>query len=114
MLGNLGNLGNFLKSAKELQGQLAKVQEELANRRYEGDAGGGMVHATVDGKGMLIDIKIEPQAVKDVELLEDLVKAAVGAAVAKSQEGMKDELAALTGGLNIPGLTEMLGPPPAD
>lgn len=111
MLGNLGNLANLLKSAKDMQGQIGKMQEELARRRYEGDAGGGMVRATVDGKCALVDIKIEPQVAKDVELLEDLVKAAVGTAVAKAQEGMKSELAAMTGGLNIPGLTEMLGGP---
>ncbi|MBU0717910.1 MAG: YbaB/EbfC family nucleoid-associated protein [Planctomycetes bacterium] len=109
MLGNLGNLAGMLKSAKEMQGRMAKLQAELASRRYDGDAGGQMVRATVDGKGTLVDIKIEPQAAKDVELLEDLVKAAVGAAVAKSQQAMKDEMAALTGGMNIPGLTDMLG-----
>ncbi len=109
MFGNLGNLAGILKSAKEMQGQMAKLQEELAGRRYEGDAGGGMVLATVNGKGTIVNIKIDPQAVGDVELLEDLVKAAVGAAVTKSQEAMKSELASLTGGLNLPGLTEMLG-----
>jgi hypothetical protein len=114
MLGNLGNLAGILKSAKDLQGQVAKLQEGLASRRYEGDAGGGLVRVTVDGKGTPVDVKIDPQAMNDVELLEDLVKAAVGAALAKSQEGAKNEMAALTGGLNIPGLTEMLGKPPAD
>jgi DNA-binding YbaB/EbfC family protein len=110
MLGNLGNLANIMKSAKDLQGNIAKLQEDLAKRRYEGDAGGGMVRAVVDGKGTLVDIRIDPKAVSDVELLEDLVKAAVGAGVAKSQEAMKSELASLTGGLSIPGLTELLGP----
>ncbi len=109
MLGSLGNFAGLLKSAKDLQGNLAKLQEELAKRRYQGDAGGGMVSATVDGKGTLLDIKIDPQATKDVELLEDLVKAAVGAAGAKSQEAMKSEMAGLTGGLNIPGLQEFFG-----
>ncbi len=109
MLGGIGNLAGLLKSAKEIQAQMAKIQAELASRRYEGDAGAGMVRATVDGKSTLIDIKIDPQAVNDVELLEDLVKAAVCAATAKSQEAMKSELAGLTGGLNIPGMTEMLG-----
>ena len=111
MLGGLGNVAGLLKSAKELQGNMAKLQEELASRRHEADAGGGMVRATVDGKGTLIEIKIDPQAASDVELLEDLVKAAVGAAVAKSQEAMKGEMAALTGGLNMPGLTDLLGKP---
>ncbi len=114
MLGNLGNLTNLLKSAKEMQSQIAKMQEELAKRRFESDAGGGMVRATVDGKGTLLSIKIEPQAVHDVELLEDLIKAAVGAAMAKSQEAVKGELATLTGGMAIPGLTDLLNvPPPA-
>ncbi len=109
MLGNLGNLAGLMKSAKELQGNLARMQEEMATRRFEGDAGGGMVRATVDGRGTLVDIKIDPTAVSDVELLEDLVKGAVASAVSKSQEEMKGELSGLTGGLNIPGLTDMLG-----
>jgi DNA-binding YbaB/EbfC family protein len=109
MLGGLGNFAGLLRSAKDLQSNLAKMQEQLAARRYEGGAGGDMVRAIVDGRGSLVDIKIDPKAAADVELLEDLIKAAVGAAAAKSQEGMKQELGALTGGLNIPGLTEMLG-----
>lgn len=109
MLGGLGDLAGVLKSAKGLQAQMTKMQEELASRRFEGDAGGGMVRATVDGRGNLVAVKIDPKATSDVELLEDLVKAAVGAATAKSQEAMKNEMAAMTGGLNIPGLTDMLG-----
>lgn len=109
MLGGIGDIAGLLKSAKELQGNMSKLQEELASRRYDGDAGGGMVRATVDGKGALLDIKIDPQATSDVELLEDLVKAAVGAAVSKSHEAMKGEMASLTGGLNVPGLSDLLG-----
>jgi DNA-binding YbaB/EbfC family protein len=109
MLGGLGNLASVLKTAKGLQEQVTKMQEELASRRFAGDAGGGMVRVTVDGRGNLVDVKIDPQATKDVELLEDLVKAAVGAATTKSQEAMKNDVAAMTGGLNIPGLSDMLG-----
>ena len=109
MLGGLGNLAGILKSAKDLQANMQRLQEQLATRRYEGDAGGGMVRAVADGKCTLVDIRIDPQAVKDVELLEDLVKAAVGAAMKKAQEAMKSELAELTGGMNIPGLSEMMG-----
>jgi len=109
MFGGLGNLTGLLKSAKEMQANMAKMQAELAERRYEGDAGGGMVKAVVDGKSTLVDIKIDPSAVGDVELLEDLVKSAVGVATAKSQEAMKNEIAAMTGGMNIPGLTDMMG-----
>lgn len=109
MLGGLGNIAGLMKSAKEMQANLARVQAELATRRYVGDAGGGMVIATLDGKMSLIDIKIDPEAANDVELLEDLVKAAVGAAAAKAQEGIKQEMAQVTGGMNIPGLSDMLG-----
>ena len=109
MLGGLGNLAGILKSAKELQTNMQKLQEELATRRFEADAGGGMVRAVTDGRCALVDIKIDPKAAQDVELLEDLVKGAVGAAMKKAQEAMKSELAGLTGGLNIPGLTDMLG-----
>ena len=63
----------------------------------------------MDGKLTLIDIKIDSEAANDIELLEDLVKAAVGAASAKAQEGIKQEMARVTGGINIPGLSDMLG-----
>ncbi len=108
MLGNLGNLAGLLKSAKEMQGKFAEMQEELTKKRFEGDAGGGLVRAVVDGKGTLVDIKIDAKAIDDLELLEDLIKAAVGVATTKSQEAMKAELASMTGGLNIPGLTDMM------
>lgn len=109
MLGGLGNIGNLMKLAKDFQGNMARVQEELAKKRFEADAGAGMVRVVVDGKFNLIDVKIDPQAAKDVEMLEDLVKAAVGAALSKAQEGVKAEMAAVTGGMNIPGLSDMLG-----
>jgi len=110
MFGNLGNIAGILKSAKDLQQNLARVQAELAARRFDAEAGGGMVRATVDGRGTLVAIKIDPKAAADIELLEDLVKAAVGSAGAKSQEAVKTEMASLTGGINIPGLSDMLGP----
>ena len=110
MLGNLGNLAGLLKSAKEMQAQFGKLQEELAAKRFDGDAGGGMGRVTVNGKGTLLSVKIDPKAAGDIELLEDMIKAAVAAAAAKSQEAMKSELASLTGGMNLPGLTDLLGP----
>ena len=109
MLGGLGNIAGLMKSAKDLQANMARMQEELAKKRYEGEAGGGMVRVTVDGKCNPVDIKIEPAAAEDLEMLEDLVKAAVGVAITKAQEGMKTEMASLTGGMNIPGLTDMMG-----
>ncbi|GMU19915.1 MAG: hypothetical protein AMXMBFR13_00190 [Phycisphaerae bacterium] len=109
MFGGLGNFASMIKQAKSLQENMQKVQEELAQQRHEADAGAGMVRAQVDGRGELVSIKIDPQATSDVELLEDLVKAAVVSAVRKSHEAMKAEMAKLTGGLNIPGLTDMMG-----
>ena len=109
MLGGLGNLAGMLKQAKEMKGRMEQIQAELAVRRHTAEAGGGAVTATVDGKGTLVDVKIRPEATRDVELLEDLIKAAVGAAVSKAHQEMKDEMARLTGGLNIPGLSQMLG-----
>jgi DNA-binding protein YbaB len=88
---------------------MAKLQESLAASRHEGFAGGDLVRAIVDGKGVLVDIKISPKAASDVELLEDMVKAAVGAASTKSAEAMKQEMAAMTGGLDLSSFSQMFG-----
>ena len=109
MLGGLTNLPGMIKQAKEMQGRMAEMQKELAAKRHDGDAGGGAVVATVDGRGTLVDIRIQPDAVADVELLEDLVKGAVAAASSKAIDAAKEEMAKLTGGLNIPGLGDLLG-----
>lgn len=102
-------MAGLLKTARDLQGNMQRMNEQLAAKRFEGDSGGGMVRVVVDGKSTILNVKIEPQAAQDVELLEDLVKSAVTAALIKAQEAMKEEMAALTGGLNIPGLQGLLG-----
>ncbi len=109
MFGSLGNLGAIMKQAKALQDNLKRVQDELAGKRFDAEAGAGMVVATVDGKGELVRVKIDPKATGDVELLEDLIVAAITAAARKAQDAMRGEMAQLTGGLNIPGLTDLLG-----
>ena len=83
-----------------------KLQEELAEKQTEAGAGGGMVTATVNGKQQLLAIKIEKQVLEagDVEMLQDLIVAAVNEALRKSQEMMTQELNKITGGLNIPGM----------
>ena len=109
MFGSLGQFKDLLKTAKDLQGNLARLQNELAMRRYEGVAGGEMVRAVVDGRGQLVDLKIDPKATADVELLEDLVKAAIGTASSKAQEGMKEDMASMTGGLDLSAFGGLLG-----
>ena len=86
-------------------------QKELADRRYDAESGAGAVTAVVDGKGMLIKVRIQPEAAQDVELLEDLITSAVQAAATKAHEAARQEMASMTGGLNIPGLSNMLGGP---
>ncbi len=109
MLGGLGNLGGLLKQAREMQENMRRIQDELTQRRYEAQAGGGQVRVTVNGRGEVVTLKIEPSAAQDIEVLEDLVIAATNAATAQSQAAVKEEMARLTGGLQLPGLSEMLG-----
>lgn len=99
-------LGNIMKQAQQMQAKMERVQQELATREVEATAGGGMVTARANGKQQLIDLKIEQAVVdpEDVEMLQDLVLAAVNEALKKSQEMMQEEMGKVTGGMNIPGM----------
>ncbi len=99
-------LGNIMKQAQAMQQKMARMQQELEGRRVEASAGGGMVVAVVNGKQQLVSLKIEKSVVdpEDVEMLQDLVTAAVNEAVKKSHDLAQEEMAKVTGGLNIPGL----------
>ncbi len=101
MFGALGDIAHLVKAAKDLQGNVARLQEELAASRHHGDAGGGMVRVVVDGRLSLVDVKIEPQAAQDVELLEDLIKAAHDDARRKLEDKQNEEMKGLSGGLGI-------------
>lgn len=100
-------LGNIMKQAQQMQKKMAQVQEELEQRQVEATAGGGMVTAVVTGKQQVVSLQIDPAAVdpEDVEMLQDLVVAAINEAVRKSQEMVQEEMGKVTGGLNIPGLS---------
>ena len=102
-----GMMGNMLKQAQKLQAKIFKLQEELAEKTVESSAGGGMVKTVANGRKELVSIKIEPEVVNvdDIEMLEDLIVAAVNDALKKSQEMVSNEMSKLTGGLKIPGLT---------
>ena len=97
----------MMQQAQKLQAKLAQSQEELSNITLEASSGGGAVKVTVDGQQKIQSVKISPEAInpKDVELLEDMVLAAVTEAITLSQEAAAKHLGKLTGGLNIPGLT---------
>jgi DNA-binding YbaB/EbfC family protein len=98
---------NIMRQAQELQAKLAKAQEELAEAEIEASSGGGAVTVTVNGQQQVLSVKISPEAIEpdDVEMLEDLVLAAVNEALTKSQEMAAKRMGKITGGLNIPGLT---------
>ena len=99
--------GNIVKQAQELQERLAKVQEAAATRTVDASAGGGMVTATVNGRLEVVRLHIEPAVLEsgDVQMLEDLIIAAVNQAIRAAQQQMAEEMSKLTGGLKIPGLT---------
>jgi len=101
-----GNMQQLARQAQKLQQQMNKVQEELETREYEASAGGGMVTVKVSGKKELIALEIKPEAVdpEDVEMLQDMVIAAVNEALRSATETMEREMGKLTGGLNMPGL----------
>ena len=95
---------NMMRQAQKLQAQLQKVQQELEELTVEGTAGGGVVKVTMTGKQEVESVTIEPEAAEDVELLQDLVAAAVNDAFTKTQEMAAKKMSAVTGGMNIPGL----------
>lgn len=99
-------LGNIMKQAQQMQARIARVQQELETKEVEATAGGGMVTARANGKQQLLDLKIEPAVVdpEDIEMLQDLVLAAVNEAIKKSQDMIQEEMSKVTGGMNIPGM----------
>ncbi len=98
--------GNLMRQAQQLQAKMLKVQEEMATRTSEASAGGGMVTAVANGRQELVSVKVEKEVVnpEDVEMLQDLIVAAVNAALKKAQEMVSEEMKKLTGGMSIPGL----------
>lgn len=100
------NISEMMKQAKEFQEKMATIQEELGTKTVTGTSGGGMVTATVNGRGELIGLAIEKDIVNpdEVQMLQDLIVAAVNDGTRKASEMGKGEMSKLTGGLNIPGL----------
>ena len=103
------DLGGLMKAAQEMQAKVANIQDELAKKTCEASAGGGMVTAVVNGQYEVVSITIDRDVVDpaDLGMLQDLVVAAVNQAIGKVRELAKEEMAKLTGGLNIPGMPQL-------
>lgn len=100
------DMQKMLKEMQKMQSKMAKTQSELAQQSYEAEAGGGAVKVTLNGNGLVTGIRINPEAVdkEDVEALEDLVQAAVNAAIKKKEDATQEAMGGITKGLKIPGL----------
>lgn len=105
-MGGGPNMNQMIKQAQKMQEQMLKMQEELEEKVFEATSGGGAVTAKVNGKKELVEIKLQKEAVDpdDVEMLEDLIVAAVNEGIRKAEESSAGEMNKLTGGINIPGL----------
>ncbi len=100
------NISQMMKQAQKLQSKMMEMQAELGNRTVSAQAGGGMVEAVVNGRQELLSLRIDPEVVApdDVEMLQDLITAAINEALNRAREMMAQEMSKLTGGMQIPGL----------
>jgi DNA-binding YbaB/EbfC family protein len=98
------SFGDLVKQAQKVQKQMAELEAKLVDERFESSAGGGMVRAVVDGRQMLRELTLSPEALKegDPTLVEDLILTAVGEAQRASQARMQESMGKLTGGMNLP------------
>jgi DNA-binding YbaB/EbfC family protein len=110
-LGNLANLGSLMKQAQEMSGKMEQLTQELKSKRVTGSAGAGMVEVEASGVGEILAVRIDPAlfAKQDREMVEDLLPAAINAAQQKAKELYAEQMQTLTGGMNLPGLSEALG-----
>ena len=111
MFGNLGQLAGLLKNAGQIKQNMQAMQERLADARFTGESGGGQVTAIVDGKCDMVSIKLDPAAIQagDIELLEELICAAVRDATVKAREAAQQEMSNAMGGMDIGGMMDMFG-----
>jgi DNA-binding YbaB/EbfC family protein len=101
-----GNIGNMMKQVQQMQAKMAEIQAELEKMEVEGTSGGGMVKVIVNGKQDIISIAIDPEVVDkdEIEMLQDLIVAAINQAKEKAQAIQAEQMSAITGGLNLPGM----------
>jgi len=110
MFKGLANLGSMMKQAAEMQGKMGEMQENLKKLRVSGSAGGGMVNVEVNGQFQAISCKIDPSLMQDAdqEMLEDLIVSAMNQAVEKAKLQAAEEMSKVTGGIDLPGMQDML------
>ncbi len=108
---NKGMFGDMMRQAKKMQQEMGKIQEESRKKTVEASAGGGMVTVTANGAMEIIAIKIDREVVNpdDIEMLQDLIVAATNEVLRQAQKMVGDEMGKITGGLNLPGLGNLLG-----
>ena len=106
MKGIPGSMAQLVKQANQMQNRMKKVQEELAQRTYEGRAGGGGITVTVNGEYLITSMKLDPELIKsgDADMIQDMVMLAVNDAVKLAKETSSKEMEKVTGGFNMPGL----------
>jgi DNA-binding YbaB/EbfC family protein len=104
-------LGDLMKQAQKMQQEMGKIQEESKKKTVEASAGGGMVVAVANGAMEVVSVKIEKDVVNpdDIEMLQDLVVAAVNEALRRAQQMVNEDMSKITGGMNIPGMGNMFG-----
>lgn len=104
MFGKMGDMGKMMKQVQKMQQDMAKMQEEVVLKTVEATAGGGMVKVVVNGKQEVQSLEIKPEAVdpEDVEMLQDMILAAVNEGIRKSQDLVSSEMSKITGGMKLP------------
>ena len=104
--GGMNNMNNMIRQAQKMQQEMEKVQDDMNEQEIEASAGGGMVTVKITGKKHVKEVIIKPEAVDpdDIEMLQDLVAAAINEAITKAEQMMESKMSKLTGGINLPGL----------
>jgi len=104
-------LGDLMKQAQKMQQEMGKIQEESKRKTVEASAGGGMVVAVANGAMEVVSVKIEKDVVNpdDIDMLQDLVAAAINEALRRAQQMVADDMGKVSGGMNLPGMGNMFG-----
>ncbi|MFC1821200.1 YbaB/EbfC family nucleoid-associated protein [Thermodesulfobacteriota bacterium] len=104
------NMGNLMKQAQQFQSKVAKLQEELGDQTVEASAGGGMVTVIANGRQEIVSIKIDPEVIdpEDIDMLQDLIQAAVNDGLTRAKEMVNEEMGKLTKGLNLPNIPGLM------